>query len=132
VAELDLVSHRLSEYGGGYDAYLEERRRRREQAYEHYQEARRERERLETSIRRRKEWSVSRRGARATDNDRSLAGRRRERMTASASGTRALERRIERLGTPSKPWEGWELRMSLRAARRSGDVVATLAGASLD
>jgi ATPase subunit of ABC transporter with duplicated ATPase domains len=129
VAELDLVSHRLSEYGGGYDAYLEERRRRREQAYEHYQEARRERERLETSIRRRKEWSVSRRGARATDNDRSLAGRRRERMTASASGTRALERRIERLGTPSKPWEGWELRMSLKAARRSGDVVATLAGA---
>jgi ATPase subunit of ABC transporter with duplicated ATPase domains len=129
VAELDLVSHKLSEYGGGYDAYLEERRRRREQAEERYEETQRERERLETSIRRRKQWSVSRRGARTTDNDKALAGRRRERTTAAASGARALERRIERLGTPEKPWEGWELRMSLKVAGRSGDVVATLAGA---
>ncbi len=131
VAELDLVSHKLSEYGGGYDVYLEERRRRREQAFEHYQEALRERERLEASIRRRKEWSVSRRGSRMSDNDRALAGRRRERMTGAASGAGALERRVERLGTPEKPWEGWELRLSLKAARRSGDVVATLAGAGV-
>src|SRR6266496_1175031 len=46
VAELDLVGHRLSEYGGGYDAYLEERRRRREQTYARYEEAGRERSRL--------------------------------------------------------------------------------------
>ena len=129
VAELDLVSHQLSEYGGGYDAYVEERRRRREQAYAQYEVANQERARLEASIRRRKEWSVGRRGQRVTDNDKALAARRRERATAAASGTRALERRIERLGTPEKPWEGWELRMSLKAARRSGDVVATLTGA---
>jgi ATPase subunit of ABC transporter with duplicated ATPase domains len=130
VAELDLVSHRLGEYGGGYDAYLDERRRRREQAYARYEDAERERSRLEASIRRRKEWSVSRRSMRTTDNDKALAARRTERATAAASGARALQRRIERLGTPEKPWEGWELRMSLKAARRSGDVVATLAGAS--
>jgi ATPase subunit of ABC transporter with duplicated ATPase domains len=131
VAELDLVSHRLSEYGGGYESYLEERRRRREQAYAHYEAVEQERTRLEASIRRRKEWSVSRRGMRTTDNDKALAGRRRERATAAASGARALERRIEQLGTPEKPWEGWELRMSLKAARRSGDVVATLSGAAV-
>jgi ATPase subunit of ABC transporter with duplicated ATPase domains len=129
VAELDLVSHHLSEYGGGYDAYVEERRRRREQAYAHYEVAEQERSRLEASIRRRKDWSVSRRGMRVTDNDKALAARRKERATSAASGSRALERRIERLGVPEKPWEGWELRMSLKAARRSGDVVATLAGA---
>jgi ATPase subunit of ABC transporter with duplicated ATPase domains len=129
VAELDLVSHHLSEYGGSYDAYVEERRRRREQAYAHYEVAEQERSRLEASIRRRKEWSVSRRGMRVTDNDKALAARRKERATSAASGSRALERRIERLGAPEKPWEGWELRMSLKAARRSGDVVATLAGA---
>jgi ATPase subunit of ABC transporter with duplicated ATPase domains len=129
VAELDLVSHRLTDYGGGYDAYLEERRHRREQAYAHYEEAERERSRLEASAHRRRQWSVSRRGTRTTDNDRALAGRRKERATSAASGSRALERRIERLGSPEKPWEGWELRMSLKAARRSGDVVATLAGA---
>jgi ATPase subunit of ABC transporter with duplicated ATPase domains len=131
VAELDLVSHRLSEFGGGYESYLEERRRRREQAYTHYEEVEQERNRLEASIRRRKEWSVSRRGMRMTDHDKALAGRRKERTTASASGARALERRIEQLGTPEKPWEGWELRMSLKAARRSGDVVSTLSGASV-
>jgi ATPase subunit of ABC transporter with duplicated ATPase domains len=79
VAELDLVSHHLSEYGGGYDAYVEERRRRREQAYAHYEVAEQERSRLEASIRRRKDWSVSRRGMRVTDNDKALAARRKER-----------------------------------------------------
>src|SRR6266487_4426480 len=67
VAELDLVSHRLREYGGGYDAYLEERRRRRDQAYARFEAADRERSRLETAIRRRKEWSLGRRGTRSTD-----------------------------------------------------------------
>ena len=129
VAELDLVSHHLIEYGGGYDAYLEERRRHREQAYARYEDAERERERLQASIRRRKEWSVSQRGNRTTDNDKALANRRKERATAAAAGSKALERRIERLGTPDKPWEGWELRMRLKAARRSGDVVATLSRA---
>jgi ATPase subunit of ABC transporter with duplicated ATPase domains len=129
VAELDLVSHHLTEYGGGYDAYLEERRHLREQAYAHYEDAERERERLQASIRRRKEWSVSQRGNRTTDNDKALANRRKERATAAAAGSKALERRIERLGTPDKPWEGWELRMRLKAARRSGDVVATLSRA---
>src|SRR6266536_526846 len=97
VAELDLVSHRLSEYGGGYDAYVEERRRRREQAYARFEEAQQERSRLEASIRRRKEWSVSGRGNRVTDNDKALAARRRDRATAAASASKAVERRIERL-----------------------------------
>jgi ATPase subunit of ABC transporter with duplicated ATPase domains len=126
IAELDLVSHRLSERGGGYRAYLEERRRRREQAYERYELARAERARLEASMRRRKQWSVSRRGQRTTDNDKALAGRRVERSTAAAAGAKALEKRIERLGDPEKPWEGWELRMPLRAGRRSGELVASL------
>jgi ATPase subunit of ABC transporter with duplicated ATPase domains len=131
VAELDLVSHRLSEYGGGDESDLGERRRRREQAYAQFETVEQERTRLEASIRRRKEWSVSRRGQRVTDNDKALAARRRERATSAASGARALERRIEQLGSPEKPWEGWELRMSLRAARRSGDVVSTLSGATV-
>ncbi len=129
IAELDLVSHQLSEFGGGYGAYLEERGRRRAQADARYEEARAERTRLEASMRQRKEWSVSRRGQRTTDNDKSLAGRRLGRSTAAAAGAKALEKRIERLGDQEKPWEGWELRMSLRAGRRSGALVASLAGA---
>jgi ATPase subunit of ABC transporter with duplicated ATPase domains len=88
IAELDLHSHRLSEYGGGYDAYVEERRRRRAQASADYHEARAERARLEEAARQKRQWAASRRGERRTDNDRALAGRRKERATAGA--TRAL------------------------------------------
>jgi ATPase subunit of ABC transporter with duplicated ATPase domains len=131
IAELDLHSRRLSEYGGGYDAYVEERRRRREQAYAGYEEARTERARLEEAARQKREWAASRRGERRTDNDKALAGRRKERATAGATRAKALERRLERLGDPDKPWEGWDLRLSLQAGRRSGEVVASLAGATV-
>jgi ATPase subunit of ABC transporter with duplicated ATPase domains len=129
IAELDLHHHRLSEYGGGYDAYQEERRRWREQAYASFEEASAERARLEASARQLRDWAQSRRGERRTDNDRALAGRRKERATAGATRAKAIERRLERLGDPDKPWEGWDLRMSLRSGQRSGAVVASLAGA---
>jgi ATPase subunit of ABC transporter with duplicated ATPase domains len=132
IAELDLHSRRLTEYGGGYDAYVEERRRRREQAYADYDEARAERARLEEAARQKREWAASRRGERRTDNDKALAGRRKERATAGATKAKAIERRLERLGDPEKPWEGWDLRLSLQAGRRSGEVVASLAGAVVD
>jgi ATPase subunit of ABC transporter with duplicated ATPase domains len=131
IAELDLHSRRLSEYGGGYDAYQEERRRRREQAYAGYEEARAERARLEEAARQKRDWAASRRGERRSDNDKALAGRRKERATAGATRAKAIERRLERLGGPEKPWEGWDLRLSLQAGRRSGEVVASLAGATV-
>jgi ATPase subunit of ABC transporter with duplicated ATPase domains len=132
IAELDLHSRRLSEYGGGYDAYVEERRRRREQAYADYAEARAERARLEEAARQKRAWAASRRGERRTDNDKALAGRRKERATAGATRARAIERRLERLGDPAKPWEGWDLRLSLQAGRRSGEAVASLVGAVVE
>src|SRR5829696_6857491 len=132
IAELDLHSRRLTEYGGGYDAYVEERRRRREQAYADYDEARVERARLEEAARQKREWAQSRRGERRTDNDKALAGRRKERATAGATRAKAIERRLERLGDAEKPWEGWDLRLSLQAGRRSGEVVASLAGAVVE
>jgi ATPase subunit of ABC transporter with duplicated ATPase domains len=132
IAELDLHSRRLTRYGGGYDAYVEERRRRREQAYADYDEARTERGRLEEAARQKREWAQSRRGERRTDNDKALAGRRKERATAGATRAKAIERRLERLGDADKPWEGWDLRLSLQAGRRSGEVVASLAGAVVE
>jgi ATPase subunit of ABC transporter with duplicated ATPase domains len=129
IAEIDAVTHRLEEFGGGFEAYLEERRVRRDQAYARYEDAQRERTRLEASARQRKEWSVSRRGQRQTDNDKALAARRKERSESAAAGARALEQRVSRLAGVDKPWEGWELRMSLRAASRSGELVAALGGA---
>jgi ATPase subunit of ABC transporter with duplicated ATPase domains len=75
---------------------------------------------------------VSRRGQKKTDNDKMLADRRKERSESAAAGARALETRIQRLAGVEKPWEGWELRMMLRTASRSGEVVATLGGAVVE
>jgi ATPase subunit of ABC transporter with duplicated ATPase domains len=132
IAEIDFQSHRLDEFGGGFTAYMEERRLRREQAYARFESAQEERTRLEASARQRKEWSVSRRGQKKTDNDRALAGRQKERSESAAAGAKALEGRVARLAGIEKPWEGWELRMSLRTASRSGEVVATLGGAVVE
>jgi ATPase subunit of ABC transporter with duplicated ATPase domains len=132
IAEIDFHSHRLDEFGGGFTAYMEERRLRREQAYARYESAHEERGRLEASARQRKEWSISRRGQKKPDNDKMLADRRKERSESAAAGARALETRIERLAGVEKPWEGWELRMMLRTASRSGEVVATLGGAVVE
>ena len=129
IAEIDSVTHRLEEFGGGFEAFLEERRLRRQQAYARYEDAQRERTRLESSARQRKEWSVSRRAQKQTDNDKALAGRRKERSESAAAGARALEQRVSRLAGVEKPWEGWELQMTLRTASRSGALVAALGGA---
>ena len=132
IAEIDFHSHRLDEFGGGFTAYMEERRLRREQAYARYETAQEERGRLEASARQRKEWSISRRGQKKTDNDKMLADRQKERSESAAAGARALETRIQRLSGVEKPWEGWELRMSLRTTSRSGEVVAVLGGAVVE
>ncbi|HYH52255.1 MAG TPA: ABC-F family ATP-binding cassette domain-containing protein [Acidimicrobiia bacterium] len=132
IAEIDFHSHRLDEFGGGFTAYMEERRLRREQAYARYETAQEERGRLAASVRQRKEWSVSRRGQKKTDNDKLLAARQKERSESAAAGAKALETRMERLAGVDKPWEGWELRMSLRTTSRSGDVVAALGGAVVE
>ena len=132
IAEIDFQSHRLDEFGGGFTAYMEERRLRRDQAYARFETAQEEKTRLEASARQRKEWSVSRRGQKKTDNDKALAARQKERSESAAAGAKALEGRVARLSGVEKPWEGWELRMSLQTATRSGEVVATLGGAVVE
>ena len=132
IAEIDFVSHRLDEFGGGFTAYMDERRLRREQAYARFESAQEEKTRLEASARQRKEWSVSRRGQKKSDNDKALAARQKERSESAAAGAKALEGRVARLAGVEKPWEGWELRMSLKTASRSGEVVASLGGATVE
>jgi ATPase subunit of ABC transporter with duplicated ATPase domains len=132
IAEIDFQSHRLDEFGGGFTAYMEERRLRREQAYARFETAQEEKTRLEASARQRKEWSVSRRGQKKSDNDKALAARQKERSESAAAGAKALEGRVARLSGVEKPWEGWELRMSLQTATRSGEIVATLGAAVVE
>jgi len=135
VAELDPHAHRLALYAGGWSAYVEARAVRRRQAREGYEEFAEQRDGLLSQAQRQREQSV--RGAlrarrRQPDGDRAARGARIEAATKAAGRVRSIEARLGRLDEVEEPRKEWELRMSIAAAPRSGDVVATLAGAVVE
>src|SRR5690606_7171268 len=72
---------------------------------------------------------VRRSRTKATDGDKFIRHFRAEGSENQAAKVRATERAIERLEEVDKPWEGWQLQLSIESTERSGDVVARLDGA---
>ena len=103
-----------------------------EQAYADYDESPGRAGPAGGAARQKREWAASRQGERRTDNDKALAGRRKERATAGATKAKAIERRLERLGDPGSPGRAGTCACRSQAGRRSGEVVASLAGAVVD
>ena len=134
IVEIAEESHQSVEYAGGWGDYVAARalgRRQQEEAYRRYQE---ERQRLRERIRTQRTWSehgVAARKRKAKDHDKAQRGFFNDRTEKQAAKVRASERRLERLeqGGVGKPWEGWQLQLSLVPDRRSGDVVVRLDGA---
>ncbi|MCT4353263.1 ATP-binding cassette domain-containing protein [Streptomyces sp. Je 1-79] len=129
VLELDLAQQQITLYGGGYEAYLEERDTARRHAREDYEEYADKKAALEGRALMQHNWmdkGVRNARRKATDNDkigRKLRGEASEKQAAKA---RQTQRMIERLDTVDEPRKEWELRMEIAAAPRSGSVVATL------
>ncbi|MFG3344418.1 ABC-F family ATP-binding cassette domain-containing protein [Streptomyces sp. NPDC048018] len=129
VLELDLAQQQITLYGGGYEAYLEERDTARRHAREDYDEYADKRSALESRALMQRNWmdkGVRNARRKATDNDkigRKLRGEASEKQAAKA---RQTQRMIERLDVVEEPRKEWELRMEIAAAPRSGAVVATL------
>ncbi|WP_309052676.1 ABC-F family ATP-binding cassette domain-containing protein [Streptomyces sp.] len=134
VLELDLAQQRITLYGGGYDAYLEERATARRHAREEYEEFADKKAALEGRALMQRNWmdkGVRNARRKATDNDkigRKLRGEASEKQAAKA---RQTQRMIERLDVVEEPRKEWELRMEIAAAPRSGSVVATLRDAEV-
>jgi ATPase subunit of ABC transporter with duplicated ATPase domains len=130
VLDIDEPSRTATLYGGGYDAYLEERALRRAQAREAYEEYDDKRSALVTQAQRQREQSV--RGAlrakrKTPDNDRAARGARIEAATHAASRVKGIESQLRHLDEVEEPRKQWQLRMEVAQAPRSGDVVVTLA-----
>ncbi|MFF2566930.1 ABC-F family ATP-binding cassette domain-containing protein [Streptomyces sp. NPDC058084] len=129
VLELDLAQQQITLYGGGYEAYLEERDTARRHAREDYEEYADKKSALESRALMQRNWmdkGVRNARRKATDNDkigRKLRGEASEKQAAKA---RQTQRMIERLDAVEEPRKEWELRMEIAAAPRSGAVVATL------
>mgnify|MGYP001055300244 CR=1 FL=1 len=132
VVELDLAQRQVNVFGGGYQAYLEERERAREHAREEYEEYARTRAALEDRAHRQRSWmekGVRNAYRKATDNDKFIPHRRAEASEKQAAKARQTERLIERLDVVAEPRREWRLQMEIATAPRGGTVVATLRGA---
>lgn len=129
--EIDEHTRTTTEYAGGWSAYVEARELARGQQYEAHDAFVSERDRLQARQRRQAQWSERgvKRVKTSGEPDKSLRRRRAERSEKQTSKIRATERALDRLEEVEKPWEGWELRLQLAPAARSGDVVALLEGA---
>jgi ATPase subunit of ABC transporter with duplicated ATPase domains len=113
IVELDEWTHALKEFAGGWTEYAQERAqalRRQQEAYRTHEE---EKARLEGQLQRMQRWE-----------QRGYGQGRKKKKTKDVK--KAYTGRIERLGTVEKPYEPWELRLSLAPEQRSGDVVVRL------
>ncbi|MFD7227798.1 ABC-F family ATP-binding cassette domain-containing protein [Streptomyces sp. NPDC059881] len=134
VLELDLAQQQITLYGGGYEAYLEERATARRHAREEYEEYADKRAALEGRAQMQRSWmdkGVKNARRKATDSDKLGRKFRSEASEKQAAKARQTQRMIERLDTVDEPRKEWELHMEIASAPRSGSVVATLRDAEV-
>jgi len=122
-------------FGGGWQAYLDERQRAGQQQRDAYEQYEDKRDGLVQQAQRQREQSV--RGAlrakrKMPDNDRAAKGARVEAATHAAGRVKTIESQLDRLDAVDEPRKQWQLQLSIAAAPRSGAVVATLAGAVVE
>ncbi|MCL7375378.1 ABC-F family ATP-binding cassette domain-containing protein [Streptomyces sp. 35G-GA-8] len=132
VLELDLAQQKITLFGGGYEAYLEERETARRHAREEFEEYADKKSSLEARAHVQRSWmekGVKNARRKASDNDKIGRKFRSESTEKQAAKARQTQRLIERLDVVEEPRKEWELRMEIASADRSGAVVATLRAA---
>jgi len=132
VLELDLAQGTNRVFGGGYDAYLEERATLRRQAREKYDEFADKKADLVGRARTQREWSsqgVRNAMKKSPDNDKIRRKASTESSEKQAQKVRQMESRIARLEEVDEPRKEWQLQFTIGRAPRSSSVVSTLSGA---
>src|SRR5437763_2907181 len=119
IVELDKWTRGATEYSGGWSDYEADRALRRERHYRRWESSVAERRRIEEQQRRMAEWE--RRGY--------GQGRKKKK---SKDGKRTYGAKLARVETVGKPYEPWELQLSLAPAARSGEVVVRLEDAVVE
>ena len=132
VLELDLVQGANRVFGGGYDAYLEERETARRHKREEYDEFADKKADLVGRMRVQREWSsqgVRNAMKKAPDNDKIRRKASMESSEKQGQKVRQMESRIARLEEVDEPRKEWQLEFTIGAAPRSSTVVSTLSDA---
>ncbi|MFK0240920.1 ABC-F family ATP-binding cassette domain-containing protein [Microbacterium sp. NPDC090281] len=132
VLELDLAQGSNRVFGGGYDAYLEERATLRRHQREKYDEFADKKADLVSRARTQREWSsqgVRNAMKKAPDNDKIKRKASAESSEKQAQKVRQMESRIARLEEVEEPRKEWQLEFTIGSAPRSSSVVSTLSSA---
>ncbi|MCS5713476.1 ATP-binding cassette domain-containing protein [Herbiconiux sp. CPCC 205716] len=132
VLELDLAQGTNRVYGGGYDAFLEEREVARRHAREEYDEFAAKKDDLVSRARVQREWSsqgVRNAMKKSPDNDKIRRKASAESSEKQAQKVRQMESRIARLDEVEEPRKEWQLQFTIGSAPRSSSVVSTLSAA---
>ena len=132
VLELDLAQGSNRLYGGGYDAFIEERAVVRRHLREKYDEFADKKADLVSRARTQREWSsqgVRNAMRKSPDNDKIKRKASAESSEKQAQKVRQMESRIGRLDEVEEPRKEWQLEFTIGSAPRSSSVVSTLSGA---
>jgi ATPase subunit of ABC transporter with duplicated ATPase domains len=128
VAEIDGHAHTLTRYDGGWTAYLDEHARARHHAERDYRTYVDQRHGLLERARTQRRWAAK--GVRAVrrsgETDKHIRHRAVQSSESMAAHARRTEQELARLAVVDKPWEGWDLRLTIADAGRSGSQVAQL------
>ena len=119
IVELDEWTRGTTEYSGGWSDYEAEREKRRRQHYRRWESSVAERRRVEEQQRRMADWE--RRGY--------GQGRKKKK---SKDVKRTYGAKLARIEAVEKPYEPWELHLSLAPAARSGEIVVRLEDAVVE
>jgi ATPase subunit of ABC transporter with duplicated ATPase domains len=137
ILELDEFTRHASMFAGGWDAYVAEREAARRRAVEAYSAYESERDRLTEGARRQRQWARSGEqratSARQYRKDPDKFSRAFHAGMAQQTGSKAasIDKAITRLDSdaPDEVREPWQLRLSIGAAQRAGDVAVSLTDA---
>lgn len=135
VVEIDRSLQQITMYGGGYEAYLDERSVARRQARLDYERFASRRAELEARARMQRAWMEKGvKNARRKNKDNDKIGRkfRSEATEKQAAKARQSERMIERLEVVDEPRKEWHLQFTIAAAPRSGEVVVVSRSATVN
>ena len=118
IAEVDSWTRRIVEWAGTWSDYEAARTRSRDRQYDVWERTEERRREVEALLHERR--AQARAGGAMTN---------RRGTQALRSKVRQAERSLERVGDAAKPYEPWELRLSLARPPRAGETVAALTGA---
>ncbi len=137
ILEIDEHDHTASEFAGGWSDYVAARDLKRSHQSAAHEEFVAQRQELRDRVREQRGWAqegVAKQKKKPRDKDKMQQGFFKNRTETQAAKVRISERALARLeaNAVDKPWEGWELRLSLAASSRSGELVARLEGAVIE